>query len=63
MGYVLTRDGFDELIAKLGETYRIYAPVLKKGEGRFTDVDVVRYDFVASGSEMELEKKSDYPAK
>ena len=50
-------------VTKLGEAYRIYAPVLKKGEGRFTDVDVVRYDFVASGSEMEFEKKSDYPAK
>lgn len=61
MGFKLTESGYSELIAELSGTYRIFAPVRKKGEGRFTDTDVVRYDFVSDASEIELEKKSDYP--
>jgi len=63
VGYVLSEEGFDQVIRELSQTYRIFAPVLKVGEGRFTDTDVVRYDYVASGSEIELEAKSDYPFK
>lgn len=60
MGYILSKEGFAEVISSLAETYRIYAPVLKKGEGRFTDTDVIRYDYVHSAEEIELENKSDY---
>ena len=63
MGYVLTKEGFDQALKKLGEKRRIYAPVLKVGEGRFTDTDVVRYDFVTGLSEIELSQKSDYAFK
>ena len=63
MGYILTQEGFDGVVRSLGERYRIYAPVLKKGEGRFTDTDVVRYDFVTTAREIELGRKSDYAFK
>ncbi len=63
MGYVLNTEAFQQVLQKLGETYRLYAPVRKVGEGRFTDVDVVRYDFVKSLEEMELQAKSDYAFK
>lgn len=63
MGYAFTGEGFDRLISRLAESWRIYAPVLKTGEGRFTDTDVVRYDFVSSGEEIELDAKADYPMK
>ena len=63
MGYVLNQDGFTRVLEKLGGSRRIYAPVNKAGEGRYTDVDVVRYDFVTKASEIELEKKSDYAFK
>ena len=63
MGFVFSRDGFAEVIRQLGSRYRLYAPVLKKGEGRFTDTDVVRYDYVKEFGEIELEKKSDYSFK
>ena len=46
MGYVLSWDSFTRVLKKIGQSRRIYAPVNKVGEGRFTDVDVVRYDFV-----------------
>lgn len=63
MGYTLTRAEFDQVLAGLGEKYRLYAPVLKKGEGRFTDTDVVIYDFIRDSSQIEFEKKSDYSFK
>ncbi len=63
MGYVLNRQAFDEVLVKLSESYRLYAPVRKVGEGRFTDVDVVRYDFITSLEEIELAAKSDYSFK
>lgn len=51
------------IFERLKEHYRLYAPVVKKGEGRFTDIDVVRYDFIDRPEELELEKKSDYAFK
>lgn len=63
MGYVLKREGLDDALAALSKDYLLYAPVRKVGEGRFTDVDVVRYDFVTSASELELDAKSDYSFK
>ncbi len=63
MGYTMGKAGFDEVLAELQKSYRLYAPVKKVGEGRFTDTDVVRYDFVKSLDEMELEAKSDYSFK
>jgi len=62
-GFVFLPKGFDEVVRNLGKKYRIYAPVLKVGEGRFTDTDVVRYDFIKEAAEIELEKKSDYSFK
>ena len=62
-GFVFLPKGFDEVVRNLGKKYRIYAPVLKVGEGRFTDTDVVRYDFIKEAEEIELEKKSDYSFK
>jgi anaerobic sulfite reductase subunit A len=50
-------------MAELGKTYRLFAPVVKEGEGRFKDTDVIRYDFITSADELELEKKSDYAFK
>ena len=63
MGYVMSRKDFDGVLQELGKTFRLYAPVLKVGEGRYTDVDVVRYDYVRGLDEFELDKKSDYAFK
>ena len=63
MGYKLGMDGFREVVASLAERYRLWAPVLKVGEGRFTDTDVVRYDFVTTADEIEWGTRSDYSFK
>lgn len=63
MGYILTKEDFDQVIRNLLKSYRIFAPVRKKGAGRFTDVDAVIYDEITEGTQIELEAKSDYSAK
>jgi len=63
MGYVLGIDGFADVISALSVNYRIFAPVRKKGAGRFTDVDAVIYDEITDAGQMELEAKSDYALK
>ncbi|MBQ8305474.1 MAG: anaerobic sulfite reductase subunit A [Blautia sp.] len=63
MGYSFSREGFDAVLKALARTYRIYAPVTFAGQGRFTDVDVVRYDFVTDASQIEFGKKSEYAFK
>ena len=63
MGYVFGKQGFSDLVTALLRDYRIFAPVLKEGAGRFTDVDCVIYDEISDASEIELEKKSDYASK
>lgn len=63
MGYVLSNDGFEQVIQSLGQKYRLFAPVRKKGAGRFTDIDVILYDEVRHADEIELSAKSDYSFK
>ena len=47
MGYVLGKEGFSDLVSAILKDYRIFAPVLKKGAGRFTVVDCVIYDEIS----------------
>ncbi len=63
MGYIVSREGFAEVIAALRDKYRIIAPIRKKGGGRFTDVDVILYGEVTDAAEIELDAKSDYAPK
>ena len=63
MGYVLSKEAFDGVLRELGRTYRLYAPVCKRGEGRFTDTHVIRYDFIKSVDDIELKLRSDFAFK
>ena len=63
MGFVMNQEEFSKTIENLSKNYRLYAPVIKKGEGRCLDEDIVRYDFVTKAEEIELELKSDYSFK
>ncbi len=63
MGYILNRDSFHEAVDKLREEYLVYAPTLKKGEGTFSEIDVVRYDEIGFAEELELSLRSDYSFK
>lgn len=63
MGYIMSKDGFNQSIEELKKDYRIYAPVLKEGEGTFSNTDIVRYDQIKSAEEIVLDRKSDYSFK
>jgi anaerobic sulfite reductase subunit A len=63
MGYMLSKEAFNKVLSRLGESFLLYSPVRKVGEGCYTDVDVVRYDYVKSLDEIELGTKSNYAFK
>ncbi|MDO4473671.1 MAG: anaerobic sulfite reductase subunit AsrA [Eubacteriales bacterium] len=63
MGYQLSKQEASKLFAKWTECFDVFAPVLKKGEGCFSDTDIIRYDKVKNLDEIEWEKKSDYSFK
>lgn len=61
MGYRILEK--ENLFRRLADAYDIYAPVVKQGEGCFSDTDVIRYDRVHSFEEIEWERRSDYSFK
>ena len=63
MGYQLPKDKADMIFHRLASEYDIWAPRCMKGEGTFSDIDVIRYGKVDSLDEIEWEKKSDYSFK
>lgn len=63
MGYQFAKEDANTWFAALAKQYDIFAPVLKKGEGCFSDTDIVRYDKVTSVDEIVWDKKSDYSFK
>ena len=63
MGYRILKDKADQIFTKMQEKYDVFAPVLKIGDGTFSEIDVIRYDKITSLDEIEWEKKSDYSFK
>ncbi|SPZ48885.1 anaerobic sulfite reductase subunit A [Sarcina ventriculi] len=63
MDYKLSKIQSDELFSKLKKDYLILAPKVFKGEGRYSDLDSIRYGEVSSFEEIEFERKSHYSAK
>ncbi|AKL97156.1 anaerobic sulfite reductase subunit A [Clostridium aceticum] len=63
MGYTMTREAFNKTLASLSKSYKIYAPVGFKGEGRFSDTDVIRYDEIKQVEEIVLDEKSHFSPK
>jgi len=63
MGYQMTKAQADTLFAKWTERYDVFAPVLMRGDGCFSDTDVVRYGKVTSLDQIVWDRKSDYSFK
>ena len=63
MGYSLNPDQTAELLNRLAEDYRIYAPKRFPKQGRYSDTDIIRYDRIQTPDEIVWDQKSDYPAK
>lgn len=63
MGIQFQLEEMARIFTDLAKNYDIFAPVLKKGEGCFSDTDVIRYDKVTSLADIEWSAKSDYSFK
>lgn len=63
MGYQLSKSEAVQMFQRWTKQYDVFAPKLMKGEGCFSDTDIVRYGKVTSLEEIVWEKKSDYSFK
>lgn len=63
MGYILTKDDANKIFEKWSYKYDIFAPRLMKGEGCFSDTDIIRYGKVNQLDDIVWDKKSDYSFK
>ena len=63
MGYQLSKTQAEAAFHRWTEQYDVFAPVLMKGEGCFSDTDVIRYGTPACLDDIQWEKKSDYSFK
>ena len=52
MGYQLSKERANEIFHQWSEKYNIFAPVLKEGEGCFSDTDIIRYGKVRCLDEL-----------
>lgn len=59
----MTSDEFDVVLKHLSKRYRLYAPVLWKGKGTYSDTDIVGYDEIESIKDIVFDRKSDYSPK
>ncbi|MGL5765772.1 MAG: anaerobic sulfite reductase subunit AsrA [Sarcina sp.] len=63
MGFKLKFEDINHVFEKLQKEYKIYAPTIIKGNGRFSDTDVIRYGEINKIEEIEFEKKAQFSYK
>lgn len=63
MGYHLSKSRAEEAFRRWTERYDVFAPMLMRGEGCFSDTDVIRYGKPACLDDIQWEQKSDYSFK
>ncbi|MDF2501016.1 MAG: sulfite reductase, subunit [Anaerosporomusa subterranea] len=63
MAYKILRERFDQYLQHLKKDYRLFAPVVLKGKGTFTDTDSIRYQEFNSIDEICFDQKSSFSAK
>lgn len=63
MGISMTVEDFDNILNDLRQEYKIYAPVVWEGKGRYSDTDIVGYSEIQSLKDIVFDRKSDYSPK
>ena len=63
MGYKYTPEAFNKLLDSLKKKYRVYAPILLKGKGKFSDTDLVGYDEISTIEDVVFTHKSYFSPK
>ncbi|MCI6692429.1 MULTISPECIES: anaerobic sulfite reductase subunit AsrA [unclassified Clostridium] len=63
MGYKLKVEEFNNALKELSKKYKIYAPKVFEGQGKFSDTDIIRYGEVSKIEEVEFNQKSNFSYK
>lgn len=63
MGIRVSLEKLNDAFSELQKEYKIYAPTIVVGDGRFSDTDVIRYGEVSTVEEIEFEKKAQFSYK
>ena len=63
MGYKLKVDEFNRALEEISKKYKIYAPKVFEGKGKFSDTDIVRYGEISKIEEIEFNEKSSFSYK
>lgn len=63
MGIKVSLKKLNDAFSELKKEYKIYAPTIVVGDGRFSDTDVIRYGEVSTVEEIEFEKKAQFSYK
>ncbi|MTK12043.1 MAG: anaerobic sulfite reductase subunit A [Clostridiaceae bacterium] len=63
MGFTMNHSKFNDFLEKIGQEYKIYAPVLLEGKGTFSDTDTIRYGQVTSIDQIVFNEKSQFSPK
>ena len=63
MSFKMNYGKMDKILNELKKDYKVYAPVRLKGQGRYSDTDVIRYEEIDSVSEIVYDEKSDFSPK
>jgi anaerobic sulfite reductase subunit A len=63
MGFVLDVKTFNQYLKELSKEYRIFAPVLNKGKGKFAETDIITYSEIERVEDIEFRQKSYFSPK
>ncbi|MGL4874629.1 MAG: 4Fe-4S dicluster domain-containing protein [Clostridium sp.] len=63
MDIKFSKDNVDNFLNKLRVEYDVFAPIAYKNEGRYSNVDSIRYGKIDSFNDVVYDRRSDYSAK
>ncbi len=63
MGYQLQKQDIEQLFGRWKEGYALFGPRKMKGEGMYSDTDVIRYESLDSFDQLEWDERSAYSFK
>lgn len=63
MAYRFNKEVFNKIIEKLSKDFKVYAPIVLKGKGTFSDTDSIKYGEITNIEEIEFKEKSNFSYK
>ena len=63
MGFCIQEAALNDLLQTWRSQYRVYAPKVYPGGGRFSDTDCIRYGEIQKAEEIVFDKKSEYSSR